>query len=768
MRRLSSVLISAAMALTGVVATSSPAAAASGEATVKQSGLVAPAAIRDPEILRILRLNQTNSFLVLGFDKTTGDSNLHLWKITDNLTVDASFGAVNLGNSFKRPTAANSSCMNSMLTDSCLRVQSFTVNEITGVYAVAINRQLTVGVGMTQRSTELTSIATGNLRTGAITASGVFVSYESTGYDATTDFAAYGATNALGTTCSDIFGAAYQSIPLSSSVVNAFNMTLRPDGSLLVPINCEYSQSSQNSETAYTASGLIALKTAGQSLVRDASFGTNGVLVTFNDPTKCGQTWNAIQTDTSITSSTSQKLFALLTVPTFARVTQHPWNNSITNYNGCLTSGSTTLTGLLLHALKTDGTVMNTTTFNTGITLRGRFLIDTEGRWNSLMSTGSGNSIVYSLFRVGTNGQPDTSLGANGQNVLTGVPTTVTMGSTSVPMSYSLSGIAQTATGFYFIGFTTASPNRPNSFNCSQVVTWDSVTYPYYLDIDQGLLTTYGTNGLGEGDQYLSSSTEVCGGSTAVASFINARGQHAVLRVMRAVGSQAAGIRYTIWDAAPNVTAGGDGSGVIGGASGRTDTTVYARRLPATTQTETLLNVLTRTTSRTQLLRTRTPKVCIALSQAVLMVKAGTCRVEVVDRSTLNIVRRLSTRVRTTDTSVGTSVTTESSIRFRAVSSRLSAQAKAQVAALAASASSAKRVILVGHAALLTDNAVSNNRIALQRAAAVKAELQRLFKAAGVTVPVSIVSAGSKAPISSKRTERSQADNRRVEVYIVP
>jgi outer membrane protein OmpA-like peptidoglycan-associated protein len=150
------------------------------------------------------------------------------------------------------------------------------------------------------------------------------------------------------------------------------------------------------------------------------------------------------------------------------------------------------------------------------------------------------------------------------------------------------------------------------------------------------------------------------------------------------------------------------------------------------------------------------------------LVNAGTCRLEVLDKSTKRVVRRLSTRVRTDEATAGTTVNGQDAISFQRISTRLSASARAQVAELATTAAEAKRVILIGHTALLTENNVSNNRIALQRAARVKAALRAEFKKAGVKVPISIVSVGSQAPISTKKFESRQTVNRRVEVYLIP
>jgi outer membrane protein OmpA-like peptidoglycan-associated protein len=202
-------------------------------------------------------------------------------------------------------------------------------------------------------------------------------------------------------------------------------------------------------------------------------------------------------------------------------------------------------------------------------------------------------------------------------------------------------------------------------------------------------------------------------------------------------------------------------------SSGRTDTKVYSRKLPTTTQVDTTLTVLTKKASKTQMLRTRTPKVCVNLTQSVVLVKAGTCRLEVLDKSTKRVVRSLSTRVRTDETTAGTTVNGQDAISFQRISTRLSASARAQVAELATTAAEAKRVILIGHTASLTENNVSNNRIALQRAAAVKAALRAEFKKAGVKVPISIVSVGPNAPLTTKKSNSAQARNRRVEVFII-
>jgi outer membrane protein OmpA-like peptidoglycan-associated protein len=347
---------------------------------------------------------------------------------------------------------------------------------------------------------------------------------------------------------------------------------------------------------------------------------------------------------------------------------------------------------------------------------------------------------------------------------MTNLPTTVTVGGTSVRMSYNISGFATTATGILFTGF--ASAMNPSSIDCRNPPNTTNSLYPFYIALDTGLLTTYGTGGLGDVVTLETPSSDMCTSNLPRTSFINAKGQHMYFAETRAINAQSAGLMMATWNAATGVTGGGEGGGAVGAMS-RTDNKVYSRKLPTRTQVETSLNVLTKKASRTQILRTRTPKVCVALTQSVVLVKTGRCRIDIVNRASKRVVRSLSTRVSSTESAVGTTVTPNDPIRFAQVSRRLSRTARTQIAELAETASEARRVIIVGHSAGLTENRISNNRIALQRAAAVKAALRAEFKKAGVKVPISIVSVGPDAPLTTRKSNSAQARNRRVEVFII-
>ena len=767
-RRLSSILASFAVAATGLTLATpvASATAAPGKATVRNAAIVAPSAVPNPQILRIVRLNLSNSFMVLGIDSVTAGANMHIWRMKDDLTIDTSFAPVNLGDEFEYPTVSNSTCMAQQSNSNCFNLENFAVNETAGHYAVSFRRELSVTVGQTPRSATLTSLAIGNLRTGALTAKKIFAFNDSPSYNPATDFAAYNPTVLATPMCNAAFGTTYQGVALSSAFISGWSLVLRPDASIMLGLTCYYSVLLNGNRTDYDTRGQLVLKPSGNNIVQDTSFGTGGFVKLFDDHTRCAQVWDTNSSDSSVTTMNSQKIYTVANLMYYPRVTTWPHGgNSVTTYNGCQTSGMTTYSSSALVARKIDGSVLATTNFNTPLSPGGRWLIDTAGRWNNLVGSTNSNTPTWSLFRMNTKGEPDTTLGANGLKNLTNMPANVTVNGTSVPMRYNLVGLAATSNGFMFTGFSEAG--RPMSIMCNQPTTFESSNYPYYLDSNNGLVATFGTNGLGEANSYTDIAS--CGNNAGAprSSFINAKGQHAQVVVLRASGSQTAGIRYTVWEAASGVTAGGDGAGVVGGSSagaGRVDTRVYSTSLPRATQPDSAIQVLTARQAQDLDIRTSTPRICIALTTSVLMVNPGRCTVRIIDEDTRRVIRTMTTTVRAAEVEEGTTLTTDEPIMFRQASTSLSRTARAQVAELAGAATNAGRVVVIGHSAALGDVSPYSFAISRDRALAVRNALLR----AGVKAPIEIVALSYSQPERTAKTEAAQAKNRRVEVFIFP
>ena len=179
-------------------------------------------------------------------------------------------------------------------------------------------------------------------------------------------------------------------------------------------------------------------------------------------------------------------------------------------------------------------------------------------------------------------------------------------------------------------------------------------------------------------------------------------------------------------------------------------------------QTNTALKVLSTKDAKKLDIRTVTPKVCVALTTSVLLVNSGRCSVQIIDQDTKAVIRSLSTTVKSSEVRVGSVPTVASPVMFNQASAILNAAGKAQIQKIATAAKGARRVVVIGHAASLTNVAEYRFAISRERANAVKAALIK----AGVTATIEIVAQSDNQTAKTKKTEATQAQNRRADVYI--
>jgi len=470
----------------------------------------------------------------------------------------------------------------------------------------------------------------------------------------------------------------------------------------------------------------------------------------------------------------------------------------VTGFSGCDNSFSsfTTYANSLIP-ITASGTPLTAQSLGTGaMPLISRWVIDTSGRWNTLLRVSSGMGMnmttTYTALRL-ANGVLDTSLGASGQKTLSNLPSSISVGGTSVGMSYSISGVANTATDSYFVGFASATAGGGGSCSSSTTVTQSS--YTYQLSFDTGLITSYGTNGLSAPGTFSRVEKGFCpGGGNVSSSFVDSNGRPGYVVNLAALGSQAAGLVQFRWDAATGVTGGGDGTSAVNTApsptttvaptttsvvttvapkttttttvapttQNRIDSVVYSKKLPAAVQTNTAVQVLSVSDAKSLDIRTVTPKVCVGLTTSVLLVNSGRCSVQIIDEDTKAVVRSMSTTVKASDVRVGSVPTVASPVMFTQASAVLNSAGLAQVQKIAKEAKNASRVVVIGHAASLTN--ISEFRFAISRDRA-KAVENALVKA-GVTAPIEIVSQSDNQPVKTQKTEAAQSKNRRADVYI--
>lgn len=423
-------------------------------------------------------------------------------------------------------------------------------------------------------------------------------------------------------------------------------------------------------------------------------------------------------------------------------------------------------------AISPDGTVTRTQLATTPALQPGGVRIDPGGRPVGLAYEITDNSKVK-MFRLKSDNTLDPSVGTNGfRDLDTGaLPTGATR------LTTSIAGVVTTADRTYFV----------IGLSDSEVTTFSNVPTPrvhgYRMamaSVTDGFAKGFGTNGIGTRvTTTLPENWFNTGGITATGATVNPKGEPQIFTIGETSTT------LNVWAAIAGATGGGEGGTGLGGftrdtggapsageksaggsaagaTTGRVDTKIYAS-LPSTMQVDTAFTVLSASAARTQTLVSNTRSTCVASDRHVVAIAPGRCTVVVNLKNDSTTTRTLRTTVTRKISTKGSEVTVSKPIVFSIASARLSRTARAQIAEIARSATGAKAVVVVGHAAALTESPF-NFPISRNRAVAVRDALRR----AKVTAPITVTARGTLQQVSTKKTEPEQAQNRRVVVYLVP
>ena len=444
------------------------------------------------------------------------------------------------------------------------------------------------------------------------------------------------------------------------------------------------------------------------------------------------------------------------------------------NIQSSVASNFVALAGLTVSE---NGTVTRTQLSTSTAVSPGGMRVDPGGRVVALVTELANNSKVK-VMRLKADGSLDTTVGTSGfRDLDTGaLPTGATV------LNTSILGLVTTADKTYFV--VTLSDSETNSY-------MNNVTTPRVHGFRMGLMsptdgwaTAYGTGGIGQrATTTLPENWFNNGGITATGFTVDSKGQPVGFIFTETSTT------YNVWATITGATGGGEGGTGLGGftrdtggapsagqsgttgattntttgaTTGRVDATVYAR-LPATVQVNTAFNVLSASAARAATLVSNTRTTCVVSGRQVIAVGTGRCTVVVNSKSDGTTLRTLRTRVTRTASTKGSQVTVGDPILFTQASARLSKKARTQIAAIAAAAAGAKSIVVVGHAAALTESPF-NFAISRNRANAVRDALRR----AKVKSPITVTWRGTLEQVSTTKTEVAQARNRRVVVYLVP
>ena len=489
---------------------------------------------------------------------------------------------------------------------------------------------------------------------------------------------------------------------------------------------------------------------------------------------------NDLSIDTAITplalgeaqgSSVQCHTSGVISDPTGAATTPEVWvvraeHTKLTSGLCSTTAAASDISGYDILRISSTGVVTRTAITSAGDAFDARFSIrlDAGGR-PLLVGTSADNSKII-IARIKTDGTLDTSVFASGF-------TSLSIGAApagAYSVNASIMGIITSAESVYISVLLTDLPQQ--SFICDRTTSVVFGLRTAVLSYTSGYTATYGTNGVSERVTYNAPEKSVCSFSTGGSSV-------ATTGNPRVAYSNGTDLLYTEWQRPSDATGGSEGgtgtggytkdtggapsSGESSGATGatRTDKKIY-KKLPTTVQADTALKVLSAKDAKTLDIRTTTPRICVALTTSVLMVNNGRCIVRIIDEDTKKVLRTMTTTVKAAEVEAGSLLTTDEPIMFKMASAKLSKVAKDQITELAKAAENASRVVVIGHSASLGDVSEYSYAISRDRANAVKAALVK----AGVKATIEVVTLSYSQPISTKKTETSQAKNRRAEVYI--
>jgi outer membrane protein OmpA-like peptidoglycan-associated protein/Tol biopolymer transport system component len=197
-----------------------------------------------------------------------------------------------------------------------------------------------------------------------------------------------------------------------------------------------------------------------------------------------------------------------------------------------------------------------------------------------------------------------------------------------------------------------------------------------------------------------------------------------------------------------------------------TDPTVYTVA-PKKVASGSSIAVLAPTDIKTQRLQSNTPDVCLPTKDDIVFIETGRCTVDVLDKKSGNVLRRLRTTVVEEDIvelGIGNEVAILAPIYFDNGSAELAKKARSRVRGLKNQISAAGTVMVVGHSGIMLGDTEENRALSRQRAINTVREMKRIR----ATGPFYSIGVGAIDPSVNNTSRDAQSKNRRVIIVLVP
>jgi|688.fasta_scaffold264209_1 hypothetical protein len=172
---------------------------------------------------------------------------------------------------------------------------------------------------------------------------------------------------------------------------------------------------------------------------------------------------------------------------------------------------------------------------------------------------------------------------------------------------------------------------------------------------------------------------------------------------------------------------------------------------------------------KTKTLTSRTPDTCITADGRVIALSEGECKVQIrsvpkvsvsAQSSSGKVLSTFTTTIKTDGAQAGLTAAKATTIRFK----KYSALPNRIPASLVKEARSAEGIVILGHTGTVTGNSPGNVKLSLARATYVRNHLVNQKVKSSV---IYVQGVAARQPVTTKKTEKDQRANRRVEVYLL-
>lgn len=189
--------------------------------------------------------------------------------------------------------------------------------------------------------------------------------------------------------------------------------------------------------------------------------------------------------------------------------------------------------------------------------------------------------------------------------------------------------------------------------------------------------------------------------------------------------------------------------------------------LGSTRPVRSALQIMSAAQNKTYYINSLTPKVCLGSDRFIVFIKAGRCKAQIVVRRNGRIQKNITTKVVNEEFVAAdnlVAIEAPTVLYFANGTSRLTAASSRTLNEILPAARNARSLLVAGH----TGNRSGENANLVDLSRRRATSLRSLLRSRGARQTIAIWSFGGSDPVTTSKSKKAQAQNRRAELFIIP